>query len=512
MEIIIGLIGAAVGFFANKMMTAKMQKETEQGAASIVKAAKLEAEGIVKEAKLAAKDELLKMRDEFESSTKERRSEMQEVEKRLNERETNIERKMDLLQKRLDDVASRSEEISRLETDNRKRKAELDELIVRETSQLEGIASMTRDQARVQLMQKMESELANERGILIRRHHDEVKQKCQRTAQKLMVEAMQRYAGECAYDRTTATVPLPSDEMKGRIIGREGRNIRVFEAATGVNVLIDDTPAAVVIACFDPVRREVARLALEQLVSDGRIHPTRVEEVVAKAQQDVEDDVEKAGEEALQNLQIVGTAPQVAKMLGRLRYRYSFTQNVLQHSMEVASFMAMIAGELGMDVEKARRMGLFHDIGKAMDHEVEGPHAIIGMEFLKRCGEDPEVLNGVGCHHNEIPAESPLASLVSVCDALSASRPGARCETTDFYIKRLEDLEEIGNGFDGVDSCYAVQAGREIRVIVQPDRVTENQALTLSRDIASKIESDMQYPGQIKVCVIRETRSVEYAK
>jgi ribonuclease Y len=371
---------------------------------------------------------------------------------------------------------------------------------------------MTRDQARVQLMQRLEKELITERATMIRRYSEEVKRTCDEESQKLLIQAMQRYAGECAYDRTTATIPLPSDEMKGRIIGREGRNIRVFEAATGVNVLIDDTPSAVVITCFDPVRREVARLSLERLVEDGRIHPTRVEEVVEKAREDINKEIIKAGEDALHAAKVADVDHQVVEVLGRLRFRYSYSQNVLQHSIEVAALMAMIAAELDLDVEKAKRMGLFHDIGKALDHDIEGSHALIGMEFLKRANEDKDVLNGVGCHHDEIPSESSLASLVSVCDALSASRPGARSETTEFYIKRLEQLEEIGNSYEGVDACYAVQAGREIRVIVEPEKVNELEATVMSRDLAERIESEMQYPGQIKVCVVRETRAVEYAK
>ena len=371
---------------------------------------------------------------------------------------------------------------------------------------------MNREEARAALLESLQDQLSNERGTLIRRHAEEVKQRCQREAQHLLVDAMQRFAGECAYDRTTCTIPLPSDEMKGRIIGREGRNIRVFEAITGVNVLIDDTPSAVVISCFDPVRREIARLSLERLVADGRIHPTRVEEVVEKARTDIDDDLEKAGEDALHGLQITGVAPALAKTLGRLKYRYSYSQNVLTHSAEVARFMEMIAGELGLDRTLAKRMGLFHDIGKALDHEIEGSHAIIGMDYLKRTGESPEVCNAVGCHHGDKPAESPLAALVSVCDALSASRPGARSETTEIYLKRLEQLEEIGSSFKGVEQCYAVQAGREVRVVVEAEKVTENEAFDISRQMAQRIEEEMQYPGQIRICVIRETRCVEYAK
>ncbi len=512
MPVLAGVIGIVAGFLIDRWLVAKEQKTTGQSTEGILKSAREEAETIRKEAKLAAKEELVHLREEFDKSTTERRRELQHREKQIDDKEHNLERKMDLIQTRLDDVAKRDERLTEMERRLRARDTELDELIRKEVMQLEAIASLTRDQARVQLMQRLEEELANERGTLVRRHVEELKQKCDREAQRILVQAMQRYAGECAYDRTTTTVPLPSDEMKGRIIGREGRNIRVFEAITGVNVLIDDTPSAVVISCFEPVRREVARLSLERLVADGRIHPTRVEEIVAKAQQDIESETIKAGEEACHVLQIGSVAPEIVKVLGRLRYRYSFSQNVLQHSMEVASFMSMIAAQLKLDIGTAKRMGLFHDIGKALDHDLEGTHALIGMEFLKRFGERDEVINGVGCHHDEVPALTPLAALVSVCDALSASRPGARSETTEIYIKRLEQLEAIAASFPGVENCYAVQAGREVRVIVEPDEINENAAFRLSRDIANRIEGEMQYPGQIKVCVIRETRSVEYAK
>ncbi|MFT5128191.1 MAG: ribonuclease Y [Rhodothermales bacterium] len=518
------IIGAAVGFAIcwvlnsvrgkSASATASVQvKNAEQEAEGIRKSAKQDADNALKESRIEAKDELLKMRDDFEKSTRDRRIELQDLEKRMNEREVNIERKMDLVQGRLDELSQRDQALSESERKVKRRQDELDELLKKETRQLEGMAGMSRDQARVQIMQKLEQQLANERGTLVRRSVEEMKQTCEREAQKILVGAMQRLSSDCAYERTTRTVQLPSDEMKGRIIGREGRNIRVFEAATGVTVLIDDTPQAVVITCFDPVRLEVAHLALERLVEDGRIHPTRVEEVVEKCKAEIDAQIVAAGEDALHSLQIANTPIAVVKVLGRLRFRYSYSQNVLQHSVEVARFMTMMAAELGMDQDRAKRMGLFHDIGKALDHDVEGSHALIGMEFLKRANfVDDEVLNGVGCHHDEIPAETPLAAMVCVADSMSASRPGARSETTEFYVKRLQQLEEIGCSFKGVESCYAVQAGREIRVVVEPDEVNENEAYCMARDIVTRIEEEMQYPGQIKVCVVRETRSVEYAK
>lgn len=509
----IGLVvGAALALLIKHLAAAALQKSATQVAVDMQAAARQEAENLIKAGEIRAREQVITLRDEFEASTQTRRKELAAQEKELKEREYNLERKLDQVQRRLDEVAARDEALVAADKALRARQAETEALHAKQLQQLETTAGLTRDDARAQLIQKLDDELSNEKGLLIRRHLDEAKQTATRDAQKILVTTMQRFAGECAYDRTTCTVPLPSDEMKGRIIGREGRNIRVFEAITGVNVLIDDTPSAVVIACFEPVRREIARLSLERLVADGRIHPTRVEEVVAKAKADIELEVIKAGEEALQEMQLAHVAPEVATVLGRLRFRYSYTQNVLKHSIEVSHFMGMMAAELGLNVKVARRMGLFHDIGKALDHEIEGSHAIIGMEFLKKFGEDKEVLNGVGCHHDEVPAESALAALVCVADALSASRPGARSETTEMYIKRLEQLEQIGTSFGGVESCYAVQAGREIRVVVEPGAITENEALALSRNIARKIETEMQYPGQIKVCVIRETRSVEYAK
>lgn len=513
MNTVIAVIaGIVVGVIIDRILGAYFRKSAVQIAGDIRNSADQEAKNILQEAKLNAKEEMIKMRDEFEQSTVDRREELKQLEQRLNERETNIERKMDLLQGRIDEVSKREESIEQSKKNLERKHVEIDELRKKEVVQLEGIAMLTRDQARVQLMQKLEQDLTNERGTMIRRSVEESKQKCTKEAQKFLIQAMQRCAGECAYERTTATVSLPSDEMKGRIIGREGRNIRVFEAETGVNVLIDDTPSAVVITCFDPVRLNIGKLAMERLVEDGRIHPTRVEEVVAWAKKEIDNEIVKSGEDAVHELQLAGVAPQIIEVLGKLKFRYSYSQNVLRHSIEVARLMALIASELDLNIDKAKRMGLFHDIGKALDQEIEGPHAIIGKEFLKRAGEDPEVLNGVGCHHDDIPAESPLASLVSVCDAMSASRPGARSETDEYYIKRLEQLEGIGNSYKGIESCYAVQAGRELRVIVEPENITENEAYSLSKDLVKRIESEMQFPGQIKICVIRETRTVEYAK
>ena len=371
---------------------------------------------------------------------------------------------------------------------------------------------MDRETAKNLILEKLKGEVENECGILIRNTLDEAKQRAERESQKLMISAIQRYAGDCTYERTTATIPLPTDEMKGRIIGREGRNIRALEAATGVNILIDDTPEAVVISCFDPIRKETARRLLEKLISDGRIHPTRIEELVKKIRKEIDDELFEYGEKAVLDASVQGVPKALLPLLGRLHFRFSFSQNVLKHSIETAAFMGAIAAELGLDEQKARRIGLFHDIGKAVDHEIEGTHAAIGADILRKYNEAKDVINAVAAHHGEVEGTTVYAALTNACDALSASRPGARSETTELYLKRLEQLETIANSFSGVDSCFALQAGREIRVVVQPEKINENQAQVMARDICAKIEKEMNYPGQIKVTIIRETRSVEYAK
>ena len=481
-------------------------------AQDLTKEARREAESILKEAKIAAKEDALKARDEFDKSTRERRNELQKLEERLSAKEANVERKADLLESRINELDRRDQDVRKREEATRAEAEKYAELMSRELQNLERIASLTRDEARHQLLDRLEETLEGERGALIRRFQEENQQRLMRESQETMVNAVQRYAGDCAYERTTATIPLPNEEMKGRIIGREGRNIRALEAATGANVLIDDTPEAVVVSCFDPVRREIARLSLERLVADGRIHPSRIEDIVAKAKAEMDAELQKTGQDTVDELGLTRVRPNLITLLGRLRYRYSYSQNVLQHSLEVAYMMGTIAAQLGLDEQKARRAGLFHDIGKAVDHEVEGSHAVIGADLLKRAGEDEEVVNAVGAHHEDMEKNSLMAILVEICDTLSASRPGARSETTDLYLKRLEALEAIGKEFEGVETCHALQAGRELRVIVEPQAIDEDRAAILARDMAHRIEKEMRYPGQIKVSVIRETRAVEYAK
>jgi ribonuclease Y len=470
--------------------------------------AELEAEKI----RNRAAEQRIAAKEKFDNEVSERRRELQRSEERLTAKEDNVDKKMEQLETRISDLDRRDKELR-----NRQEKLNADQAALaakaqQQLKELERISGMSQDEARDILLARLEECLEQDRGTLIRRFQEENKQKLQADAQEIMVNAMQRYAGDCAYERTTSTIPLPNEDMKGRIIGREGRNIRTIEAATGVNVLIDDTPEAVVISCFDPVRREIARITMERLVADGRIHPARVEEMVNKVKKEVENEIQKAGQETVAQLGITRLRPNIVNLIGRLKYRYSFSQNVLMHSIEVASMMGAIAASVGLDERKAKRAGLLHDIGKAVDHEVEGTHAAIGAELLKRAGEDEDIVNAVAAHHEEVEKTSLMAILVQICDTLSASRPGARSETTELYLKRLEQLEEIGNSFEGVENCYAIQAGRELRVIVQPEKISEDRAAVLAHDMAERIEKEMRYPGQVRVSVIRETRAVDFAK
>jgi ribonuclease Y len=511
-NIILATSGVLVGMTLEWVYLKMMGTSASVAATRIKDDAMKEAEHIRREAKVAAKSEKLKIRDEVEEELKTKKAEIFAQEQRVGQREENLEKKADALEARAAATERKEKEAEAAKERIALKEEELRKIISRQVDELERVAQLDRETARNLMLKKLEGELINESGQLIRRIQDETKHKAERECQKIMTYAMQRYASDCTYERTTATIPLPTDEMKGRIIGRDGRNIRALEAATGVSLLIDDTPEAVVISCFDPIRKEVARLLLERLVADGRIHPTRIEELLKKIQKEVDDEAFSAGEAAVLETGVTGVPPQIVKLLGRLKFRYSFSQNVLKHSLETAYFMGMIAGELGLDERKAKRIGLYHDLGKAVDHEVEGSHAIIGADILKKHGEAPDVINAVAAHHNEVEPESLYAILTSVCDALSASRPGARSETTELYLRRLEQLEDIAMDFTGVETCYALQAGREIRVVIEPDKLSEAEANVLARNICQRIEKEMNYPGQIKVSVIRETRCVDYAK
>ncbi len=511
-QVVLALIAGIACFLVGYLLKALFDRSAVRGAAELQEKARRDAEAMTKEAKITAKEEMIKAKDEFERDTRERRQELLKLEDRISAREGTLERKVDSIDARSADLDRRDQKLRRDEELLRAENDKIGQVRAQQVKELERVAGLSREQAAEQIMNRLASELETERANMIRRAQEEDRQELERQAKEVMLTAMERYAGDCTYERTTSTIPLPNDEMKGRIIGREGRNIRAIEAATGASVLIDDTPEAVVISCFDPVRREIARLTMERLITDGRIHPTRIEEMVEKVTKEVENDILKIGQETVEKLNVTGVKQNIVRLIGRLKYRYSYSQNVLNHSIEVAYLMGAIASQIGLDERKARRAGLLHDIGKAVDHEVEGTHALIGVDLLKRNGEDDEVTRAVGCHHEEMECSTPYGTLLKVCDKLSASRPGARAETTELYIKRLEQMEAIGKAFPGVEICYAIQAGRELRVIIHPEKVNEDKALILARDIAGQVEKEMRYPGQIKVTVIRETRVTEYAK
>jgi ribonuclease Y len=509
--IVAAILGLAIGYVVRHVQSSYRSGSNENQARLLLKEAKLEAETIVKEGQIQAKAEVLKLREEFEKSTESKRRELTQLEERVVQRETNLDRKVAMIDKKEHALEEKLSEVGKQGDDLQKAREEAERLIVERREAIQRLAGMTQDEARKLLLSTLEKEIHNEIGGMIRRSQEHAKETAEREANKIVAQAVQRYSGSHAGEMMTSTVALPGDDMKGRIIGREGRNIRALEAATGVNILIDDTPEAVVISGFDPIRREIARQSLEHLIADGRIHPARIEEVVAKATEDMGETIRKAGEEALYAAGIQGVEPELARMLGRLKFRTSYSQNVLQHSLEVSSLMGVMAGEMGLDPVLARRIGLFHDIGKALDHEVEGGHAVIGADLLKRHGETQMAVNAVAAHHEEVPPESLYAFLAAAADTISSSRVGARSETTAIYVKRLEKLESIANTFEGVEKSYAIQAGREIRVVVEPQKIDDSAAMVLARSISKKIEAELQYPGQIRVVVIRETRCVEYA-
>ncbi|MCL1921548.1 MAG: ribonuclease Y [Kiritimatiellaeota bacterium] len=466
----------------------------------------------LKEADIQARAEVVKAREEFEKSTKARRKELQDIDDRLTVREENMDKKAVLLDKKDQAVAQKQEDaLSKAEL-LRQRQVELDKRLHEADTRLQKLASMTTESAKREVYQRAEQEVRSEAGNLIRRLLDEAKETADREAARIVSMAIQRYAVAHASETVTATIQLPSDDIKGHLIGREGRNIRALEAATGITMLVDDTPEAVVISGFDPVRREVARQALEVLVADGRIHPARIEEVVRDVAENMEKTILEAGEVAAYAAKVQGVSATVLQTMGRLKFRTSFSQNVLRHCVETAHLMGMMAAELGADPVMARRVGFFHDIGKALDHDIEGAHAAIGAEFLKRHGESDVVVNGVAAHHGDVPSDGVYGVLCAAADAISSSRPGARNENMALYVQRLEKLEAIANNFPGVKKTFAVQAGREVRVLVDPAQTTDNDAMVLARDIGQQITANLQFPGQIRVVVIREMRCVEYAK
>jgi ribonuclease Y len=510
--ILFGLIGLAAGAALGWVIHHLKSQADAQSAGAIVAQARQQAENIVREATLRAQDQLLKAREQFDAEAKARRQELTDAEKRLLQRETNLDRKVDWLDRKTEEISRKEQAIVEREKELHKIQGELDELKRLTQLELQRVANLTAEQAKTMLLRQIEDEVRAEAGALTRRLIEDARQNAEREARRVVTIAVERCASNHVQSTTSTTLTLPSEEMKGRIIGREGRNIRAFEAATGVNVVIDDTPQVVALSGFDPVRRELARLTLERLISDGRINPARIEEEVAKVSSELDQTIRQAGEAAVVRLGLQKVHPEIIQLLGRLKFRHSFAQNVLDHSIEVAEIEGMIAAELGYNQQIAKRVGLFHDIGKAVDHEVEGSHAAIGAELLRKYGEPEEVCQGVATHHHEVEPVTVYGILTSAADAISASRPGARSESMELYLQRLEKLEALANSFPGVEHSFALQAGREMRVFVDPGKINDGEAMALARSIAKKIEAELQYPGQIKVTVVRETRSVEYAR
>jgi ribonuclease Y len=510
--VVIALISIYAGYFFRKVVAEKKVQDAEAKAKVILDDAAKTAQDRRREAELEAKDLLYRMRQEFDQQTKERRQELQEAERRLNVKEENLDRRVTLLEKKEKELGQKADGVKAQEDALKVKEGQLTNLISEEKMRLEKISSLSSEEAKQILLARISEELNNEKAILIKREEDEIKTTADKKAREIISLAIQRCAAEHAVESTVSVVTLPNDEMKGRVIGREGRNIRALEMATGVDVIIDDTPEAVTLSAFDTVRREIARLSLERLISDGRIHPGRIEEVVEKTKKEMEEKIKEEGERAVFEVGVTGLHPELVKLIGRLKYRSSFGQNALQHSKEVAFLLGVMASEMGLDLRVARRVGLLHDIGKAVDHQIEGTHAKIGADLAKKFGESQEVIHAIEAHHEEQEAKTLFAVMAVAADAISAARPGARRETLETYIKRLEKLESIANLFKGVEKSYAIQAGREIRVIVEPGKISDADAVAMSRDIRKKIEEGMEYPGQIKVTVIRETRAIEYAK
>ncbi|WP_422123486.1 ribonuclease Y [Planococcus sp. X10-3] len=506
------LVGIVVGYFVMKKSNDSKMAGARNSAEQIIEDAKREAEALKKEALLEAKDENHKLRTETESDIRERRSEIQKQENRLLQREENLDRKDDALNKREAGLERKDEALAEKQQHIVQMESKAEELVQQQQSEMERISSLTREEAKSIILQQVENELSTDIAVMVKETEARAKEESDKKAKNILSLAMQRFAADHVAETTVSVVNLPNDEMKGRIIGREGRNIRTLETLTGIDLIIDDTPEAVILSGFDPIRRETARLALEKLVSDGRIHPARIEEMVEKSRREVDEQIREIGEQTTFDVGVHNLHPDLIKILGRLRYRTSYGQNVLKHSVEVAFLSGLMAAELGEDVTLARRAGLLHDIGKAIDHEVEGSHVEIGVELGTKYKEHPVVINSIASHHGDTEATSIISVIVAAADALSAARPGARSETLENYIRRLEKLEEISESYEGVEKSFAIQAGREIRIMVRPEQIDDMTAHRLARDIRKRIEEELDYPGHIKVTVIRETRAVEYAK
>ena len=500
-----GVVCFPLGYRYRKNVSEKEISSAEEEGKRIINEAIKSAESKKREALLEAKEEILKSRSEFEKEEKTRRADLQRQENRLQQKEETLDRKTDAIEKKEESLNQKHAAVDK--------EAEEIKIIKRsQTEMLERISGFTAEEAKAYLIAQVESEVTHETALKIKEVESRMKEECEARAREVVAQAIQRCAADQVAEMTVSVVPLPNDEMKGRIIGREGRNIRTIETLTGVDLIIDDTPEAITVSCFEPVRREIARLALEKLISDGRIHPTHIEEMVEKARREVESTIKAEGERAVFECGVRNLHPELVKMLGRLHYRTSYGQNVLQHSIEVSHIAGMMAAELGADVQAAKRAGLLHDLGKSVDHEMEGTHVALGVEFARKYKEKEDIIHAIEAHHNDVEPKTIVACLVQAADAISAARPGARRETLENYIKRLEQLETITGTYPGVDKAYAIQAGREVRVMVRPEQVSEDQMVILARELAKKIEEEMEYPGQIKVHVLRETKVVEYAK
>ena len=498
-------IGVLLGIVYRKKVAESKIHSAEEESKKIVSMAKIEAENLKKAKIIEAKEEIVNSRNELDQEIKERRGEVQRQETRLIQKEENLER-------RAENYEKKEENLNKKEKELEEERQKIEELHNQELKELQRIASLSKEDAKNILLREVEKDITAEKAAIIREANQKAKDDAKKNARELLTYAVQKCAADHSQETTVSIVALPSDEMKGRIIGREGRNIKALETLTGVDLIIDDTPEAVVLSGFDPLRREVAKIALEKLIEDGRIHPAKIEEIVEKAKQELEETIKEEGERAAIESGVIGLHPDIIKLIGKLKYRTSYGQNVLNHSIEVSNLARIMAEELGLDAKLARRAGLLHDIGKALDHDMEGTHVEIGVEILKKYKENPLVINAVEAHHEDVEPQTLEAVLIQAADAISASRPGARRETLEAYIKRLQNLEEIADSFDGVEKSFAIQAGREVRIIVKPDKINDDQMTILARDVAKKVENEMDYPGQIKVNVIRETRTVDFAR
>ena len=503
--LIAAVIFTFVGMLLRKKIAESKMKSAELEAKRIIDMANKEAENKKKEEIFKAKEEIMNARKDLDLEIRERRGEVQLQEKRIMQKEENLEKKLDDIDRKEKDLLRKNEELDL-------KKDEIQKLIDKELEELQRISGLSRDDAKELLLTEMEKQLTAERANLLRDMQNKMKEEAEKNAKEVIGYAIQKCAADHTSETTVSIVSLPSEEMKGRIIGREGRNIKTLETLTGIDLIIDDTPEAVVISGFDPLRREVAKLALEKLIDDGRIHPAKIEEMVEKAKEEIEATIKEEGERAVLETGVIGLHPDLVKLIGKLKYRTSYGQNVLNHSIEVSNLARIMAEELGLDAKLARRAGLLHDIGKALDHDMEGTHVEIGVDILKKYKENEKVINAVEAHHDDVEAKTIEAVLIQAADAISASRPGARRETLETYIKRLQELEQIADSFEGVDKSFAIQAGREIRIIVKPEKISDDNMVIMARDIAKKVEEEMEYPGQIKVNLVRETRVVDYAK